>query len=129
MLFEGWPGQVAQLNRELKVHYGFREGIIFQDGLIFTGQRIIIPRSVRNEIIEKLHESHIGIQGCTRRARECVYWPGMTKDIENSISQCKTCESFGNKQQKEPLMSHEIPTRPWEKVCCDFAILITVDYF
>ena len=37
LLFEGWPDQVTHLNRELKVYYGFREGIVFQDGLIFKG--------------------------------------------------------------------------------------------
>ena len=59
----------------------------------------------------------------------------MNKDIENAISQCRICESFGHKQQKEPLISHAIPTRPWEKIggdLCEFEgieYLVTVYYF
>ena len=135
LICEGWPEQNTQLNSELKFYFGFREDITAQDGLVFKGQRVIVPVSLRNGIIERLHESHIGIQGCIRRAQECVYWPGITKDIEKAISQCRISESFANKQQKEPLISHEVPTRPWEKVGCDLCTfegteyLVTVDYF
>ena len=72
LICEGWPEQDTQLNRELKLYFGFREDITAQDGLVFKGQRIIVPVSLRNGIIERLHESHIGIQGCIRHARECV---------------------------------------------------------
>ena len=83
----------------------------------------------------RLHASHIGIQGCLRRARETVYWPGMNKEITEYISKCEICCAYPQDQAKEPLISHEIPTRPWEKIGCDMFefggrdYLITVDYF
>ena len=40
---------------------GWPEDVTAQDGLVFKGQRIIFLVSLRNEIIERLHESHIGI--------------------------------------------------------------------
>ena len=79
--------------------------------------------------------SHIGIQGCLRRAREVVYWPNMKRELEEFISKCETCNTFQHAQLKEPLICHDIPQRPWEKVGCDIFTLnnrdylCTVDYF
>ena len=82
---------------------------------------------------EKLHSSHIGIQGCLRRARETLYWPGMYKKVEDYIAKCGTCNSYQTEQAKEPMINYHIPTRPWEKVGMDVFelnnrdFLITVD--
>ena len=68
-------------------------------------------------------------------ARECMYWPGMTAELKEYISQCETCSKYDTKQQRESLMSHEITERPWEKIGTDLYTidgqdyLIVVDYF
>ena len=83
----------------------------------------------------RIHASHIGIQGCLRRAREVLYWPGMNRDIENCIAQCPVYDSQLREQTKEPMICHEIPTRPWEKIAVDLFQLkgrdymVTVDYY
>ena len=84
--------------------------------------------SLRPKIREKLHRSHIGIQGTLRRAREIIYWPGMNKDLEDYISKCETCNTYQSSQQKEPLICHDVPHRPWEKVGCDIFTLNEADY-
>ena len=74
------------------------------------------------------------MNGCIRRAREVVYYPGMTNDIKRLVSSCQICASYQPSEQKEPLMSHPAPTRPWQKVGVDIFTfsqqdyLITVDY-
>ena len=30
---------------------------------------------------DEIHESHIGVQGCLRRAGEKVYWPGPNSEV------------------------------------------------
>ena len=90
---------------------------------------------MRPKIKEKLHRSHIGIQGCLRRAREVVYWPNINRELEEFISKCETCNTFQPAQQKERLICHELPQRPWEKIGCDIftfhncEYLCTVDYY
>ena len=47
-------------------------------------------------------------------------------------SDCAVCMSYQPNQQKEPMISHEIPTRPWEKVGCDLfdlALWIIIIWF
>jgi len=82
-----------------------------------------------------IHTSHLGIDGCLRRARESLFWPGMSGDIKDEISRCTVCHTYQNRQQKESLMSHEIPDRPWSKIgidlfeYCQENYLISVDYY
>ena len=63
-----------------------------------------------------------------------IYWPGMNADMKDYISRCERCRNFEISNQKETLMPHELPSRPWEKVGADlFSLdgrdyLITVDY-
>ena len=58
----------------------------------------------------------------------------MNSDIREHISTCAVCISYPAAQQKETLMTHDLPDRPWEKVGVDLMqlhgrdYLITVDY-
>ena len=135
MITCGWPEKKEQVPTVLHPYYSVHDELSVQDGVIFKGQRCIIPPTLRHKIREKIHASHIGLQACLRRAREVVYWPGMNKDLTDYISQCETCASYQMAQAKEPLISHELPSRPWEKIASDIFTyeeqdyLCTVNYF
>ena len=73
-------------------------------------------KGLRPKIKEKLHRSHIGVQGSLRRARKVVYWPNMNREVAEFISKWETCNTFQSAQQKEPLICHETPQHPWEKI-------------
>ena len=113
----------------------FHSFLSVHDRVIFKGQRWIIPQTLRQKIKQKLHDSHIGLQGCLCRAQETVYWPGMNAKITDYIQKCKVCMSLQSNQTKEPLTCHEPTSRPWEKVATDIFMLddknclCTVDYY
>ena len=94
-----------------------------------------MPQGLRAEVKRDIHASHAGVEGCLRRARESVYWPGMNSELRHWISTCEPCRLFEISHGKETLMSHEVPQRPWEKVAVDlFSLnqtdcLVTVDYY
>ena len=98
--------------------YEYKEELNTQDSVIFRGERILIPPKLRKDILQRLHIGHLGIEGTTRRARELVFWPGMTAQIKDMIKKCDACNSFNAQQQKEPLKSL-IPHRPWQMVATD----------
>ena len=87
--------------------------IQLQDGLIFRGQREVVPQSLRPLEKTKLHSSHMGIDARLRRARESVFWPGFSAEIKQMIETCETCRKFETSPPKEPLASHDVPLRPW----------------
>ena len=99
-----------------------------QDEIVFKGQRCIIPMNLLKTIKQKLHRSHGGIQSCLRRTREVVYWSGMTKELTDYIQQCETCNTYSSEQQRQPLIPHEIPEWPWQRVACDIFTLQGKDY-
>ena len=105
-----------------------------QDGLIFKGERVVVPKAARGELLRRIHNSHLGVNGCLNRARECLYWPGMTGDIKNHVSICEACREYERGKTKETLRSHETRSRPWQYVAADLfelegkSYLVTSDY-
>ena len=58
----------------------------------------------------------------------------MKNEITDLVSNCDACMTFRNRQQRETLISHEIPSEPWIKVGTDCfhlknkCYVIVVDY-
>ena len=126
-----WP-QVPPL--EARAYAAVRDELSIVDGLLVKGSRIVIPACMYAEMLAKLHEGHQGIIKCQRRARNSVWWPGITVQIKNLISRCNVCMQF-RVQHAEPMVSTPLPTRPWQKIASDLfhfqgkKYLLVVDYF
>ena len=116
----GWPKSKSALPVEVQEYFSIRDELIVDEGIIFKGSRVVIPTSLRKEIIDRIHYAHLGIVGCLRRARLSVYWPNMTRQLTEYIGKCEICNRLRNQGQKsEPLIFHERPTLPWAKVGVD----------
>ena len=57
-----------------------------------------------------------------RRAREAVLYPELTADIKKAVAGCAVCEAFQSSMIREPLMSHVVAFRPWEKIGVDISL-------
>ena len=84
---------------------------------------------------DKIHSSHLEMEKCLNHARDCLFWPGNTKQIQKKVEKCHICNRYRNKQVKEPLMQHEVPGRPWQTLAVDLFVfgtdkyLVLVDYY
>ena len=131
----GWPKRKYDLAPQLTPFWDYREELVIQEDLILKRDRLIIPSVLRKDVMNAVHEAHIGINGCLRRARETVFWPNMNAELKTHISNCEVCLNIQDHLPKEPLLQHETPDRPWAKVAadlCDFhgrMLLVVVDYF
>ena len=134
-VLRGWPHRREDTPPLARPYFDIRDELSIQDGILFRGERAIIPKTLRADMMQRIHSSHIGIGGCLRRAKEYLYWPGMHADITQNIQNCETCQMYESKQQKETMIPHEVPDRPWAKVGTDLCsfdgndYLVTVDYF
>ncbi|RLJ22758.1 hypothetical protein DJ031_00290, partial [bacterium endosymbiont of Escarpia laminata] len=131
---QGWPAR-RECPQAASPYYDERSSLVEAEGLAFRDEQLVVPRSLRKDMLQQIHSSHIGTGGCVRRAREVLYWPGMSADVRYYVSRCSTCQTFTPQQRSEPLHPHELPSRPWEKLGGDLfefngqSFIIIVDYW
>ncbi|XP_048586615.1 uncharacterized protein K02A2.6-like [Nematostella vectensis] len=134
-LIKGWPSHKREVKPIIAPYWTIRDELSEAEGLLFKGNQLIIPTSMRETMLNLIHESHLGIEKCKARARAIIYWPGMSRDIYEKVSKCKVCMEHQHKNIKEPMLPHERPERPWQKVGSDLMelkgkdYLVVVDYY
>ena len=132
---KGWPPMFKDCPCSIQSYWCFRDDNTYEDGILYKGVRLIMPQSERKSTQKVLHMGHYAIDKMNLRARETVYWPGITDDIKDTYHQCQICAKFARSQQKEMLQSVETPQAGWEQLGLDiFSLkgtqyLLTVDYF
>ena len=114
MVLAGWPEVKENTPHSTREYWSIRDELSAQNGILFRGQRVIIPKAMRSEMLARIHSSHTGGEACYRQARETLYWPNMQAEIKDFASTCSTCNEYAHKQQKETMLSHELPIRPWQ---------------
>lgn len=126
--FQGWPERIGEVQDDVKFYFKLQNEIHVDDDLVFFNYRLMVPHSMREYILNLLHEPHFGMQKTKQRAREIVYWPGLMTEIENLIAKCSVCEKYRNLNCKEPLLPHDIPDIPFNKVGVDILYFQGKDY-
>ncbi len=135
LIYVGWPNAMKELPTSLRPYWFFRDELVIEAGVILKGRQILIPKCMQHEILEKLHDGHQGVEKTRRLSRESVYWLNINKDIEALCKQCPACQENQDGNQKEPLIPHECPAKPWQHIASDlFEIkgqqyLLTVDRY
>ena len=131
----GWPENKSEVPECVLPYYDSRDELTIQGNLIFKGQLLVVPAAVRTELISVAHASHIGMEGCLMRMRECLYWPRMTTQVKDYVSKCEVCLSHRSAPPREPLQQHDFIARPWSKIGVDLCqidgrtLLVVCDYY
>ena len=134
-ILTGWPSTKSGIFESMFSYFDIRDELVFQNDLIFKDSQLVIPVSMRKEMRSLIHASHIGIEGCIRRAREMKFWPRMSSELKEYISKCDICMAHRSMPASEPLLQHEFAARPWAKVgvdLCDDAgriLLVVCDFY
>lgn len=89
---------------------------------MLKSQKLIVPKALRHEMLGRIHTGHMGVQKSKEHARDVLFWPGMCKEIKKMVQKCTTCQECHTAQQKERLLPHDIPVRPWQSVATDLFV-------
>lgn len=133
-ILDWWPKNKADLTPVIRVKWNFRDELSRIIGILYKSHKLIVPKSMQNEILEKLHIGQQGIVKTKIRARDILFWNGMGKDIKNLVSACATCAKYQANNPKELLIPSKLPSRPWSEIGMDMLefrvnhFLLVVDY-
>ena len=70
---KGWPSHKGNLPSSLKPLWNYKEELAVVEGVVFKNDKILIPPSLRENVLRKIHQSHMGIERSKQRARELVF--------------------------------------------------------
>ena len=122
------------LPSEVKPYHTVSAELTVQHGLLLRGSRIVIPPPLRKKLLDKIHSGHQGITKSRELARQSIWWPGLSKQLEDLIHNCERCLK-AQRQRPQPLNPTPLPSLPWQKVASDLfewnqsIHLLVVDYY
>lgn len=82
-----WPSK-NNLAAGLLPYYQHKDEISYCKGYLLFGSRLIIPPPLQLEMLKKIHEGHLGISKCRDRAKQSVWWIGLSTQLANLIENC-----------------------------------------
>ena len=110
LILDALPDSKSSMPPELLPFFQVCSELSIAEGLIFKGNKIIIPSALRKEIKERIHMGHMGIERCKARAPQLMHWPNINADKTDMVSKCSACLENRRYHQQEPLIAHEVPT-------------------
>ena len=129
----GWPSRQS-LCGVMKHYLNIATELSVKDGILMRGNRLVIPSALRLEMLDRVHTGHQGIVKCRERARQSIWWPGLSRQIEELVKNCATCRKCVQ-QRSEPLIPSNFPETPWQRVGTHLfemkghSYLLIVDYY
>lgn len=131
----GWPKYVSDVPEVYKQYHSVRAHLSIANGLVLYDNRIVVPRALQPEMLQKIHAGHMGIAKCRERAGSSVWWQGIGRDISNMVDSCQFCQQNRPTQRKQPLITTDLPGGPWERIAADMCshksqeYLVVTDYY
>ena len=123
----GWPIDHRMLPQELHTFWNYREDLSMENGLITKGARLFIPSKLRRKVLEQIHEGHLGIEKCMLKARDSVFWPGISNDIRENVEKCGICQASSRAAKPVGNMS-DVPPHTWHTLGTDLFYWNKIDY-
>ena len=129
----GYLCDKKNLSTDLHEFWLHKELLSMESGLITCGTRIIVPREMRPEMLQYIHEGHQGKEYCLLRVRNTTFWPKISYNIQQLIEKCMICQEYGKSQplirttqELLPFLWHTLATDLfyWKKM--DFLIVTDV---
>ena len=106
-ILQGWPESKPGISEALRAYYDFRDELTVEDQLVFKGPVVVVPASLRKEMMAACHDTHIGVKGCIWKARESLFRPRMATDLKTYTSRCDVCMAHRAAPPKETLVPHQ----------------------
>ena len=124
---EGWPPQLrsegdSSVDCLVETFRKLSVSLSTIHGCLLLGSRVVIPPSLRAQVLQLLHLGHFGMQRMKQLARTAVYWPQIDSNIMDLCHHCTVCAEHQNKPPKPANHPWMLPEKAWSRVHIDHAI-------
>ena len=110
---DSFPDTVSQYNK-------YRDSLYVLEGVPMLGRRVIVPSALRQEVLRSLHSAHQCPAKMSDRARDSVFWAGITADLETVRQSCSYCNKNAPSQAMMPPQPLASPDYPFQMVVADY---------
>ena len=119
VISKGWPRKRSSLAPILPPYWNYRHELTIEDGIVMKGQKVIIPTSLKQQYIDKIHTGHTGIGSCLKKAWKFIFWVNYSKDIQEAVEKCSLCQEQQNVLMTNQCYVSEVPPHPWHTLGSD----------
>ncbi|UYV65505.1 hypothetical protein LAZ67_3004542, partial [Cordylochernes scorpioides] len=126
----GWPERVPD---HLRPYFQRKLELTVDGECLLWGMRVIIPSSLRPNLLSCLHETHSGMSKMKSVARSHFWWPNLDNEIEFLVNRCRNCQQVQDGPNRVKWQPWIRAVRPWQRIHIDYAnkdninLLIVVD--
>ena len=117
---DGFPTTREEVPSDIQDFYQYRNDLHYTDGVVLYNDRIVVPPSLRDQILESLHAAHQCTSMMHSRARSSIFWPGISKAIQQQRDHCNSCNRNAPSQPSAPPFPVTKPEYPFQCLCADF---------
>ena len=100
MIKQGWPESKPYVPLKLQEYFPFRGELSIQQGVVFEGERIMVPSTLTQSMIDKVGAGHLGVQGVSGELEKPSTGQAFTSKLQSS-SQGAAFETATNKNSRE----------------------------
>ena len=116
----GFPEDSRSMPELTRIYHQYRSDLSIVEGVILYQDRIVIPPSLRDQVLETLHAAHQGVTSMNARAKASVFWPGITIQIQELRNNCQACHRIAPSNPKPPPTPSPDPVYPFQMICADY---------
>ena len=119
LIVDGFPEEKGSLPQTLQSYWGMRDELYVVENVPFKGKKMLVPSTLRPQVLEGLHAANQGVTGMLANARDRFFWPGLDAAVRNMRLQCRQCNEQAPSQSVEPQINTPPPDVPFQQVVAD----------
>ena len=119
----------VECQKKLPEYHNIFDDLTVIDGVVMKGNQLVIPKSLRADVIGLSHEGHQYIDKTLSLLRQSCWFPKMRKDVCDYVNSCLACLAAIPRNTPVPLEPNLLPERAWQNVHADFKGPIAGQYY
>ena len=88
VVHHGWPEYLNECAQDFMEFWNFREDLSVENGLVLKRHHFVIPSRLCPQMLQIIHQGHMGTENCLLKAKESLFWPSISRDKKELTANC-----------------------------------------